>query len=170
MLEEVGVATQVERVTQHWFDVPAGAPSRGKTPVLLLSDGHGYATAAFPEDGGRIKVAGHGSGRLGRIEDVDREVHADDIDPAAALVRSYLPQHLGAHSESAVCLYTKTPDGHFVIDRHPDCADAILASACNGFGFKFSSAVGEMLAAEVLERDAPVDVAPWRLGTRFGSG
>jgi sarcosine oxidase len=169
-LDEIGLPTQVERVTQHWFEVPAGAPSRANAPVMLLSDGNGYATAAFPAVGGRIKVAGHGSGRLGRVEDVDREVHRDDINPAEALARAFLPQHIGPHRESAVCMYTRTPDGHFVIDRHPDCADVILASPCNGFGFKFSSAVGEMLAAEVLERESPVDPAPWRLKGRVREG
>ena len=44
------------------------------------------------------------------------------------------------------CLFTNTPDEHFVIDRHPEHAQVILASPCSGHGYKFCSVVGEILA------------------------
>jgi sarcosine oxidase len=43
-------------------------------------------------------------------------------------------------------MYTNTPDGHFVLDRHPRHPNVIVASPCSGHGFKFASVIGEVLA------------------------
>lgn len=158
-----GPALRAERVTQHWFTEPATSVPRADAPVLLLSDGHGHATAVFPTQGGRIKVAGHGTGQVGPLADLAREVRPEDISGAAGLLRAFLPHHAGPHVESSSCFYTRTPSGHFVIDRLPDAPHVTFATACNGYGFKFSVAVGEALAALVLGDAPPVDIRPWRL-------
>lgn len=158
-----GPTLEVERVTQHWFAEADGAAPRAASPVLLLSDGADHATAVFPTRDGRIKVAGHGSGRVGPIAALDREVRADDVAGAARMLREFLPRHAGAYRESSTCFYTRTPSGHFVIDRMPGAPQVVFASACNGYGFKFSAAVGEALAALALGAEPPVDVTPWRL-------
>lgn len=160
LLGWTGPQLLVERVTQHWF---AEAAPRVDAPVLLLSDGQGHATAVFPAQGNRIKVAGHGSGRVGPLDALERDVRADDIAGAESLLRGYLPQHAGAYLESGSCFYTKTPSGHFVIDRMPGAAQVVFASACNGYGFKFSAAVGEAVAAMALGDEPPVDISSWRL-------
>ena len=157
-----GPALEVERVTQHWFAEPAGVAPRLDAPVLLLSDGADHATAVFPARDGRIKVAGHGSARVGPIAALDRDVHADDVAGAERMLRAFMPRHAGAHVASSSCFYTRTPGGHFVIDRLPGLPQAVFASACNGYGFKFSTAVGEALAALALGTEPPVDVGPWR--------
>lgn len=158
-----GPALEVERVTQHWFDEPVGVAPRLDAPVLLLSDGADDATAVFPTRAGRIKVAGHGSARVGPIAALDREINADDVAGAERVLREFLPRHAGSHRDSSSCFYTRTPSGHFVIDRMPGTPQVAFASACNGFGFKFSAAVGEALAALALGAELPVDVSPWRL-------
>lgn len=156
-----GPTLEVERVTQHWF---AEAAPRADAPVLLLGDGEGHATAVFPANGGRIKVAGHGSGRVGPLSTLQRDVEGEDVRGAERIVRGYLPGSAGAHLESSSCFYTRTPRGHFVIDRMPGAASVVFASACNGYGFKFSVAVGEALAALALGRTPPADIRPWCSG------
>src|SRR5690606_25759957 len=145
-----GPSLQVERVTQHWFAEADGVAPRADAPVLLLSDGANHATAVFPTRDGRINVAGHGSSRVGPIAALDRDVHADDVAGAERMLRGFLPRQAGAHLESSSCFYTRTPSGHFVIDRMPGAPQVVFASACNGYGFKFSAAVGEALAALAL--------------------
>jgi sarcosine oxidase len=44
------------------------------------------------------------------------------------------------------CLYTAAPDGHFVIDRHPEHPQVVVASPCSGHGFKYTPAIGQLLA------------------------
>ncbi len=66
-----------------------------------------------------------------------------------------------------MCLYTLTPDRHFVIDLHPDHANVALAAGFSGHGFKFASVVGEILAdlADNGRTDLPIGM--FRLN-RFG--
>lgn len=165
VLAPLGVTLGVERVTLHWFAAQATAPrlNDGRTPVLLVGDEHGDATAIFPAMDGRIKSAAHGSGAFTTADGVDRRIDERDVAPVRELLARWLPGQVGAHAESAVCLYTNTPDGHFIIDRHPEHGQIIFGSPCNGFGFKFSSATGEMLAALARDATPPVDPAPWRL-------
>jgi sarcosine oxidase len=49
------------------------------------------------------------------------------------------------------CLYTNTPDGHFIIDRHPDHGNVWIACGFCGHGFKFASVVGEIMADLALD-------------------
>ena len=55
-----------------------------------------------------------------------------------------------------VCQYENTPDGRFLIDRHPGLGDVWIAGGGSGHGYKMGPAVGELLARQVLE-DAPAD-------------
>ena len=71
--------------------------------------------------------------------------------------------------KSVACLYTATPDFHFVIDRHPQMERVIVSSACSGHGFKHSAAIGEALADLVTEKPPRVDLAPFGWD-RFGLG
>ncbi len=43
-------------------------------------------------------------------------------------------------------MFSNTPDEHFLLDRHPDHPQVILASPCSGDGYKFCSVIGEILA------------------------
>lgn len=162
VLAPLGVTLGVERVTLHWFQERAGAAA-SDAPVLLVGNGQGEATAIFPALHGRIKSAAHGSGAMTTAESVDRRIHERDIAPVRALLAQWIPEQVGDYDESAVCLYTNTPDGHFILDRHPIVPQIVLGSPCNGFGFKFSSASGEVLAALATDATPPVDPAPWRL-------
>ena len=57
-----------------------------------------------------------------------------------------LPGLNGDLLQAVTCMYTNTPDGHFIIDRHPRHPQVILACGFSGHGFKFASVVGEILA------------------------
>src|SRR5207237_2230645 len=57
-----------------------------------------------------------------------------------------LPQAVGPVAEMRTCLYTNSPDHHFIIDRHPHDPRVTIACGFSGHGFKFASVVGEVLA------------------------
>lgn len=71
--------------------------------------------------------------------------------------------------EVTTCLYTNTPDYHFVIDRHPSHERVIVASGFSGHGFKFAPAVGEILADLATDRDPGLDLATFAI-SRFTAG
>jgi sarcosine oxidase len=90
-------------------------------------------------------------------------VAPEEVAGVRALLRAFMPAADGPLADAAVCMYTNTPDGHFVVDRHPEHPRVVVASPCSGHGFKFASAVGELLADLALDAPPGVDLAPFRL-------
>lgn len=60
--------------------------------------------------------------------------------------------------KSAVCLYTNTPDEHFIIDHLPETDRVIVASPCSGHGFKHSAAIGEAMVQWALTGRSKIDL------------
>jgi sarcosine oxidase len=56
-------------------------------------------------------------------------------------------------------MYTNTPDANFIVDRLGDHPNVVIASACSGHGFKFSSVIGEILADLVLDGETRHPIA-----------
>lgn len=67
------------------------------------------------------------------------------------------------------CLYTNTPDRHFVIDRLPGDPRVTVGAGFSGHGFKFGPVVGELLADLALDREPAVDLELFRID-RFANG
>jgi glycine/D-amino acid oxidase-like deaminating enzyme len=53
-------------------------------------------------------------------------------------------------------MYTMSPDGHFLVDRHPRWPNVVFAAGLSGHGFKFASVLGELLADLALQGDSPL--------------
>jgi len=156
----------VERVVQHWFR-PARAtdlyaPSR--FPIFIGEYAPGLVWYGFPDVGDGVKAALHHQGEAADPDTVRRSVAPEEVAYVRALLRAFMPDADGPCVDSTVCMYTNTPDEHFVIDTHPAHPQVVVASACSGHGFKFSSAVGELLADLALGTAPAFDLAPFRLG------
>lgn len=95
-------------------------------------------------------------------DDVQRGLSAADDQALREAVRSYFPSADNSILRHSTCLFTNTPDGHFIIDRHPRHPQVLLCSACSGHGFKMSSIIGQALAEMALL--APGDAAQQRPG------
>ena len=79
------------------------------------------------------------------------------------LIERFLPGANGPLRKTSACIYTNTPDEHFIIDHHPDHPAVIIASPCSGHGFKFSIAVGELIADELTGARHRFDLTPFRV-------
>jgi glycine/D-amino acid oxidase-like deaminating enzyme len=75
----------------------------------------------------------------------------------------YVPELLGALAQASVCMYTNTPDLHFIFDAHPRHDNVLVVSACSGHGFKFSSAIGEAAAQWARDGAPRADMALFSL-------
>ncbi|MCB0227494.1 MAG: FAD-dependent oxidoreductase, partial [Anaerolineae bacterium] len=62
-----------------------------------------------------------------------------------------------------VCLYTVTPDEHFILDFHPESERVVIASPCSGHGFKHAAAIGETLAELALNGKSTLDISQFSL-------
>lgn len=69
-------------------------------------------------------------------------------------------------SKVVPCLYTNTPDYHFLIDRHPRWSHVVLACGFSGHGFKFGPVVGRLVADLVQAITPPVDLSLFGLEGR----
>jgi sarcosine oxidase len=161
LLGGAGESLSVERQVQHWFS--AATPDAARLPIFIRQVPEGVFYA-LPPAGEEIKVAVHHSGAATTPATVDRTVPAGEIERVRALLERYAPALSGEHRRAAVCLYTNSGDGHFVIDRHPAHPAVIVASPCSGFGFKFASAVGQILADLLEDRRPGFDLTPFRIG------
>jgi sarcosine oxidase len=151
LLDDLGVPFTVERQVQYWF-----APRTGVTPFLAehhpiyiweAGDGrqaYGFPAHADPADG--VKVAFFRGGATCTPQTIDRTVSPDEIEAMAAFVAPRLPDLPGTFLRAATCMYTNTPDEHFVIAKHPRHERAVVACGFSGHGFKFVPVVGEIVA------------------------
>ena len=166
----LGVPLVVERQVIHWI-TPRKHPERVSArhlPVTIWEYAPGCMFYVIPDVGDGLKAALH---HQGASVDPDAPVEPPTQAEQAGvltLVERYLNDAAGIVSESATCLYTNTPDGHFVIDAHPDAPEVIVCSACSGHGFKFAPAIGDAVADLALGNEPSVDLAPFRLA-RFGA-
>ncbi len=119
-------------------------------PVFLCeSPGHGWPGYGFPAvDGasGGVKVAIHGSDLECTPETVDRVIHEIDGAEVIRTLKPRFPALDGEILKAQTCLYTMTPDEHFVIGLHPELPAVSVACGFSGHGFKFAPVVGEILA------------------------
>ncbi len=153
LLADLAVKLTVLRKSLFWFktDSPDCEVANG-LPVYLfeLPEGIFYG---FPKlDGLGVKVAEHTGGRV--VESpggVDRSL---DLGEQARLIQ-FLSHHMpGVTNEvtmHAVCLYTMSPDEHFIVDRHPRHANVVFAAGLSGHGFKFTPVLGRALADLALD-------------------
>lgn len=133
VLSPLGVKLEVERVVQHWF-APAGDATLiepARCPVYLFEDWDGVVFYGFPMMDGAVKCAVHHRGEITAADSVRREVRPDEAARARAYLARFVPPAAGAHLRSSVCVYTNSPDGHFIVDRHPSHDRVVLLSPCS---------------------------------------
>jgi sarcosine oxidase len=169
LLADVGVPFSVMRQVAMWFEVSRPESFRRDRFPCYFADTPAGFFYGFPMlDPLGMKVARHyGAGELHDPTAVDWQVHPEDETPLRGFLQAYLPDADGGTTRSSVCMYTLTPDRHFVIDLHPRHANVAVAGGFSGHGFKFASVVGEILA-DLCERgatDFPVEMFQT---TRFG--
>ena len=134
-------------------------PRRGQ-PGLL------YGFPMLPETPG-LKIAHHFPGEPTTPDTIDRQALPGDEDDFRPALGRFIPHADGPLLSMHVCMYTNTPDSHFIIDRHPAHDRVTLACGFSGHGFKFASVIGEALADLALtgRTDLPIEF----LGlSRFG--
>lgn len=151
----------IERQTTHWFGAAPGVHgfSAAECPVTMLALADGRMFYTLPDVGHGLKAALHHDGATVTADTVDRTVSTAEEERVRALLQDWMPGAGHRVLDGAVCLYTNTPDRHFVVDRHPSYRNVLLVSACSGHGFKFATALAEVTADLALEGDAAFDVA-----------
>jgi sarcosine oxidase len=152
-LDGLGVPLRVQRNVQVWFSPSTNSYRAPRFPAFLVDRaGLPAPLYGFPDFGGGVKAAFHGFGDLTTAEELDRDIEiARDVAPVARAVDDWMPGAAATFREAKPCMYSLTPDSHFVVDRHPAHANVILCGGFSGHGFKFAPVIGEIVAELALD-------------------
>ena len=171
LLGGLGLPLEVTRQLLFWFrpegGVEAYAPER--VPIWIYEPDDGNMFYSFPAVDGEQSVKAaffRADGKPTDPETIDREVHDEEVE----FIRGYLARHVPSMNGDLVgaktCMYTNTPDEHFVISTHPEHPQISIAAGFSGHGYKFCSVVGEILADLATEGETrhPIEIfSPKRL-------
>ena len=166
VLADLGVPFTITRAVLCWFHSSRGVASftPDHFPIWIRQIDECTSTYGFPAvdgDTGGVKVSFHDrlQKEICTPATIDRNISAADEHDLRAALRDFLPWLDGPLVQAKTCLYTMTPDAHFVISAHPRHGQVHVACGFSGHGFKFCSVVGEILADLATTGATPHDLA-----------
>jgi len=151
----------VLRKPLFWFPINSGEISRSVDSGAFYFEMPSGAFYGFPStDGQTLKLAEHTGGLV--VEDpleVNRDVMPDDLQRLGPFIEHVMPGLSAKPAAHCVCMYTVTPDQHFIVDRHPEWSPVTLGAGFSGHGYKFAPVIGEALAdlAVAGTTELPID-------------
>jgi len=161
-----------ERQVLAWFDIADRdhfAPARFPVFNLDLDGTHWYGFPEFGVPGFKIGCYHH----LREVVDPDlldrSRVTTEDVELLRSVVARCFPAVGREALLTKTCLFTNTPDEHFVLDRLPEVPQVVIAHACSGHGFKFCAVIGEIVADLTLDGDTRHDISLHRVA-RLSAG
>jgi sarcosine oxidase len=172
LLDRLGVPFNVMRQVPMWFGTSEPASFRRDCfPCYIVETSYGDFYGFPVVDLAGLKVAQHyGAAELTDPSAVDWSIQQGDELPLRKFLSDYLPSVDGPVNRSSICMYTVTPDRHFVIDLDPRHPNVAIAAGFSGHGFKFASVVGEIVADLCDDGRTEYPIEMFR-ATRFaGSG
>lgn len=176
LLARLGLPLRVMRVVIHWFRPRAAAAAFAldRLPVHIWQKDDGISFYSFPALGDPtrvgVKVAFHDyEWHETTADTAERAVTEAEVQAMRACLETYIPALAGDVVASKTCLYTLTPDEHFVVGLHPLMPHVVLGAGYSGHGFKFAGVMGEILADLALEGQTrhPIQLFDMQ---RFGIG
>jgi sarcosine oxidase len=141
----------------------------GMFPVFNMEapEGRFYGFPVYGVPGFKIGRYHHRQERVDP-DHMDRKLYsAEDEEVLRAGIRRYFPDADGPTMSMKTCLFTNSPDEHFILDLHPDFPHVAIAAGFSGHGFKFCSVIGEIMADLILEGTTSLDIDMFRLGRSF---
>jgi sarcosine oxidase len=142
-------------------------PERFPVFNLEVPEGHFSGFPVFGIPGVKLALSDQ-LGEPGDADAVDRTPRADDETLLRSFAGRYFPGASGPALAMKACLFENTPDGHFIVDLHPDAPGVVCVGGGSGHGFKFCSVLGEIAADLALHGTTRHDIGLFRLG-RFAS-
>jgi sarcosine oxidase len=152
----------VQRQVTVWCAALGPGVAPNEAPVTLWELPSGETFYTIPDVGDGFKLGVHYGGALTTVAAIDRSVSATEESQAQELLARYIPPAAGPVRRASACMYTNTPDLHFLIDWLPNAHNRVLiVSPCSGHGFKFATAIGESAAQLISDGVSDFDLSPF---------
>jgi sarcosine oxidase len=165
LIPELNLPLQTTRQVLYWYDIDeTGKNQTGpeKFPIFIWNTQFGKHFYGFPDIGNGFKIAFHDKGEICEPDNINRIVSTEEVEEMNHIIHSYF-KFKATFKEAVTCIYTNTPDDHFLIDHHPLSDNVIIASPCSGHGFKFSSVIGKILSDMALDKLNEFNLNPFEL-------
>ncbi|RDW19745.1 N-methyl-L-tryptophan oxidase [Oceanobacillus chungangensis] len=152
-----------------WFEAEESLFNVNNFPTFMVEVPSGDTRAiyyGFPTFGGcGVKVGRHDFVDIIEPETMNREFGSDPNDEGhiREFLDNFMPKASGALKKGVICMYTRTPDGHFIIDKHPQHSHISIAAGFAGHGYKFASVVGEILSQLAVKGETEHDINIFRI-------
>jgi sarcosine oxidase len=137
----------------------------GAFPVFNFEapEGRFYGFPVYGIPGVKLGKYHHRSERVDDPDRMDRECHPEDEEVLREGLRRYFPDANGPTMALKACLFTNSPDEHFILDHLPDSPHVGVAAGFSGHGFKFCSVIGEIMTQLVVDGVTRHDIGLFRL-------
>ena len=137
----------------------------GAFPVFNMEapEGRFYGFPVYGIPGFKLGKYHHRGEPVDDPDRMDRECHPEDEDVLREGIRRYFPDADGPTMTMKACMFTNSPDEHFIIDRLPDNPQVAIAAGFSGHGFKFASVIGEIMTELVADGATRLDTSLFRL-------
>ncbi|XP_028275355.1 peroxisomal sarcosine oxidase [Parambassis ranga] len=170
LLQHTGLELPLEVVkinVCYWKEkVPGTYDVKRRFPCFLLTEGeessqniYGLPSNEYP---GLMKVCYH-DGSKGDPDQRDLQTDRSDIDILQRTIARCFPGLLPKPAVVESCLYTLTPDRHFVLDHHPAYSNIVIGAGFSGHGFKFGPIIGKILCELSLGEVPSYDLSPFQI-------
>jgi sarcosine oxidase len=137
----------------------------GAFPVFNMEapEGRFYGFPVYGTPGFKIGKYHHRHEAVRDLDNMDRTCHLADEEILRVGIRRYFPQADGPTLAMKVCLFTNSPDEHFILDFLPGSDRIAVAAGFSGHGFKFCSVVGEIMSDIAIDGASPMNPAMFQL-------
>lgn len=161
----------VTRQVQLWFQPKDETIARApRMPAFIhFVPGKAYYGLPLIDGAPGIKVCRHHGGEAADADSLDRQLRPADEADVRSYIAAHLPNAAGPLTHAQPCMYTSTPDCHFVVGTHPRHANVVVLGGFSGHGYKMASVMGEIAAELVVDGRTKLDIALFD-PTRFARG
>lgn len=159
-LIKLNLPLEVSRETLFWIEDKED--NLKDCPIYIWEYEKDKIFYGFPTMNNMAKVAFHHQRNITTADKLNRDISEDEKDKMLNVAHKYLNLS-GQIVKQEVCMYTNTPDHHFIIDFHPDNKNVVIASPCSGHGFKFSSVIGKILSDMISDNILSNNIEPFKI-------
>ncbi|KAL7399989.1 hypothetical protein ABVT39_004952 [Epinephelus coioides] len=151
----------------YWKEkVPGSYNVKQRFPCFVTTEGkeakehiYGLPSNEYP---GLMKICYH-MGSETDPDQRDKQTDRSDIDILQRYIARCFPGLVPEPAVVETCLYTLTPDRHFVLDCHPTYSNIVFGAGFSGHGFKFGPIIGKLLCELTLGEVPSYDLSPFRI-------
>ena len=165
LIPELDRLAQPERQVLAWLETTEPelfTPDRFPVFYMEVAEGRFYGLPSFLVPGFKLGKYHH-RGEQVDPDSMKREVEPEDEELLRRFALRYFPAGAGPALMRKTCLFTNTPDEHFILDVHPEHPGVAIAAGFSGHGYKFCSVIGEIMADLVQRGETGHDIEFFRL-------